>query len=161
MGPLVEPRAIARLEQALAQATQDGGSVLVGGTRLQEGAMAHGHYMGPTLVTGLAADHMVCRDELFGPIIALVPVSGLDEAIAHANKLPYGLSSAIYTQHMGQALRYTQEVETGLLHLNCATTLSELQMPYGGLKQSGHGGHEMGRYPLEFYTELQAVYWRI
>ncbi len=94
-------------------------------------------------------------------IIALVPVSGLEEAIKHANALPYGLSSSIYTQHMGHALHYTQQVETGLLHLNCATTLSELQMPYGGLKQSGHGGHEMGRYPLEFYTELQAVYWRV
>jgi aldehyde dehydrogenase (NAD+) len=57
-------------------------------------------------------------------------------------------------------MRYAERVETGLVHVNCPTTLSELQMPYGGMKESGHGGREMGAYSLDFYTELQAVYVR-
>lgn len=158
MGPLVERAAVERLSRYLEAARQDGAAVLTGGRALEE---AHGYYFAPTVVAGVGPEHAVCCEELFGPVIALVPVAGVEEAIAIANRLPYGLASSIYTQNLAAAMRYVETMETGLVHVNCPTTLSELQMPYGGSKESGHGGREMGTYVLDFYTELQAVYLRV
>lgn len=158
MGPLVERAAVERLSRYLEAARQDGAAILTGGRSLEE---AHGYYFAPTVVAGVGPEHALCCEELFGPVIALVPVAGVEEAIAIANRLPYGLASSIYTQNLTAAMRYVETVETGLVHVNCPTTLSELQMPYGGSKESGHGGREMGTYVLDFYTELQAVYLRV
>jgi aldehyde dehydrogenase (NAD+) len=156
MGPLVEPSAVERVRAYLDRAKADGAQILFSA----EAPTGGGYFLGPTIVTGLPADHDVCRHELFGPVIALVPVDGMEEAVALANELPYGLASSVYTRDVAKAMRYSETMESGLLHINCPTTVSELQMPYGGLKESGHGGREMGRYGLEFFTELQAVYLR-
>jgi aldehyde dehydrogenase (NAD+) len=161
MGPLVEQAAQERLLGFLETAREDGAMILSGGEALKEGAHAHGFYFAPTIVAGVPPEHAVCCEELFGPVIAVVPVESVEEAIAISNRLPYGLASSIYTQNLGAAMRYVEQVETGLVHVNCPTTLSELQMPYGGSKESGHGGREMGTYVLDFYTELQAVYLRV
>ena len=160
MGPLVERAARDRVLGHVARARADGARVLAGGEAVSEGGLAHGHYMRPTLLTGLAPDHAVNCEEIFGPVITLVPVAGLDEGVTLANRLPYGLASSVYTRDVAAALAYAETMDAGLLHVNCPTTLSELQMPYGGVKDSGHGGREMGRYSLDFYTELQAVYLR-
>ncbi|MDB5099759.1 MAG: aldHT 1 [Cyanobacteria bacterium RYN_339] len=156
MGPLVEPSARERVQGYLDRARADGAQVLFSA----EVPAGEGYFLGPTVVTGLPASHAICCEELFGPVIALVPVDGMEEAIGHANQLPYGLASSVYTRDVAKAMRYSETMESGLLHINCPTTVSELQMPYGGLKESGHGGREMGRYGLEFFTELQAVYLR-
>jgi aldehyde dehydrogenase (NAD+) len=160
MGPLVEAAALARLSGYLEAARADGATVLTGGHALTDGALGAGHFMAPTVIAGLAPEHAMCCEELFGPVVALVPIDSLDEGLAIANRLPYGLASSVYTRDLAAAMRYAERVETGLVHVNCPTTLSELQMPYGGMKDSGHGGREMGTYSLDFYTELQAVYVR-
>jgi aldehyde dehydrogenase (NAD+) len=147
---------VERVRGYLERAKADGAQILYSA----EAPSGGGYFLGPTIVTGLPAGHDVCQHELFGPVIALVPVDGMEEAIALANQLPYGLASSVYTRDVAKAMRYSETMESGLLHINCATTVSELQMPYGGLKESGHGGREMGRYGLEFFTELQAVYLR-
>jgi alpha-ketoglutaric semialdehyde dehydrogenase len=160
MGPLVEASAQERLDRYMAEARKDGASVLTGGHMLKDGEHAHGFYMAPTVIAGVKPEHAVCCEELFGPVVALVPIDSLEEGLAIANRLPYGLASSVYTQHLAAAMQYVERIETGLAHVNCATTLSELQMPYGGMKESGHGGREMGTYVLDFYTEIQAVYIR-
>lgn len=160
VGPLVTEAALARVSGYVEQSRRDGAAVLCGGRVLDEAALRHGHFYAPTVLTGLSPEHPACREEIFGPVIAVLPVKDLAEAIAIANALPYGLASSVYTRDLESALRYAQQLETGLVHVNCATTLSELQMPYGGMKDSGHGGREMGRYVLDFYTEPQAVYLR-
>lgn len=160
MGPLVERSARERVMGYVARARADGGQVLVGGDAPADGELAHGYYMRPTLIAGLDAAHAANCEEIFGPVITLVAVSGLEEGLALANRLPYGLASSVYTRDVAAALAYVETTDAGIIHVNCPTTLSELQMPYGGVKDSGHGGREMGRYVLEFYTELQAVYLR-
>lgn len=160
MGPLVERAARDRVLGYVDRAKADGAEVLAGGDAPADGDFAHGYYMRPTLLAGLAPDHEVNCEELFGPVITLVPVAGLEEGVALANRLPYGLASSVYTRDVAAALAYAETMDAGILHVNCPTTLSELQMPYGGVKDSGHGGREMGRYVLDFYTELQAVYLR-
>lgn len=160
MGPLVSREAIQRVNRYLDAARADGARVLTGGDLLTEGELRYGHFMEPTVITGLAPDHAVCCEEVFGPVLALVPVESAQEGLAIANQLSYGLASSLYTSNLKAAMHYVEQVESGVVHVNAPTTLSELQMPYGGLKESGHGGREMGRYVLDFYTELQAVYLR-
>ena len=160
MGPLVERSARERVMGYVERAKADGAQVLAGGETPAEGDLAHGYYMRPTLLAGLPADHAVNCEELFGPVVTLVPIADLAEGVALANRLPYGLASSVYTRDVAAALSYAETMDAGILHVNCPTTLSELQMPYGGVKDSGHGGREMGRYVLDFYTELQAVYLR-
>lgn len=160
MGPLVEPSARERVLGYVARARADGARILTGGDVPADGALAHGYFMRPTLITGLAPDHATNCEEMFGPVITMVPVGGLEEGVTLANRLPYGLASSVYTRDVAAALAYAETMDAGILHINCPTTLSELQMPYGGVKDSGHGGREMGRYVLDFYTELQAVYMR-
>ncbi|HEY9724119.1 MAG TPA: aldehyde dehydrogenase family protein [Oscillatoriaceae cyanobacterium] len=160
VGPLVTESALARVSGYVERARADGAAVLCGGRVLDEGALQHGHFYAPTVLTGLGPAHPVCREEIFGPVVTLVPVADLESAIAVANALPYGLASSLYTRDLASAMQYVKRLETGLVHVNCATTVSELQMPYGGMKDSGHGGREMGRYVLDFYTEPQAVYLR-
>jgi len=160
MGPMVEAAARDRVAAFLAKVKGEGAQILTGGEVPTGEAFAHGWFITPTLLAGLPAGHAANCEELFGPVISLVAVDGLDEGLAIANALPYGLASSVYTRDLAAALSYAERTDAGIIHVNAPTTLSELQMPYGGVKDSGHGGREMGTYSLEFYTELQAVYLR-
>ena len=118
----------------------------------------------------LALDH---HDRIRAAFEACLSASGADDRMTAMKRLALVLNGHSQDEEVvlypamakagekGSAgLAYTEQVESGLLHVNCPTTVSELQMPYGGLKESGHGGREMGRYGLEFFSEVQAVYLR-
>lgn len=159
-GPLVSAEALARVTDTVAAARAAGAIVRCGGARLTGPGLAAGWFYAPTVLTDLPPEHPLCAAEWFAPAIAVAPVSSLDEALARANALPYGLAGSLYTRDLGAALRYAEQAEAGVLHLNAPTTLSEPHMPYGGLKASGFGGPEMGDYVWDFYTERQALYVR-
>ena len=101
------------------------------------------------------------RKKYFGPVLALIQFSDLDECLKQANAIEYGLSSTIYTKDISAAMKYVDEIESGLVHINLPSTYSEPQMPFGGIKSTGIGGfRELGTHAIKFYTEWKTVYVR-
>jgi 1-pyrroline-5-carboxylate dehydrogenase len=141
-GPVINERAVARYEQAVAQARHDG-SILTGGCRLTEGALAHGHYVAPT-VARLPAESPLFQEELFVPLLAVAAVSDFDEAIARTNSVEYGLTAGIFTADTREIERFFDEVEAGVCYANrragATTGAWPGAQPFTGWKGSGSTG---------------------
>ena len=154
VGAVITPKALARIERYVALAQEEGAKLALGGHRVE----GDGYFYAPTVITGVSPLMTVAQEEIFGPVLAMIEVEDLTEAIAVANAVSYGLSSAVYTRDIGAALAYAREAETGMLHVNCSSIYSEIQLPFGGMKDSGFGGREMGPTAIDFYTEWQTMY---
>jgi aldehyde dehydrogenase (NAD+) len=154
VGPIVNERQLEDVLAAIEQARREGGTVLAGGERLDDEA----YLVAPTLFEGVRDDAMLSCEEVFGPVTSLYRFSSLDEAIARANAVEYGLSAAIFTSSLEATRRFVTEVEAGLLMVNRQTAGADVHVPFGGIKGSGFGPHEQGRAALEFYTEVVTVY---
>jgi aldehyde dehydrogenase (NAD+) len=100
----------------------------------------------------------VAREEIFGPVLSVIAVDGIEEAIDIANDVEFGLTSSIYTRDVNQVFRYIDRIETGMLHVNSPTIGGEAQLPFGGMKKTGIGPREMGKTAIEFFTEWKTVY---
>src|SRR5262249_46534078 len=131
-----------------------GGTVLAGGGRADD----EGYLVSPTVVEGLADDAQLSCEEVFGPVTSLYRFATLDEAIARANAVPFGLSAAIFTRDLRTVHRFANELQAGVLRVNSQTVGADVHVPFGGVKGSGWGPHEQGRAALEFYTEQVTVY---
>jgi aldehyde dehydrogenase (NAD+) len=95
---------------------------------------------------------------VFGPVAALYPVDGLDDAIARANAVRFGLAASLFTSNLAAATRFQREAQAGLIHVNSQTAGAEVHVPFGGIKASGFGPHEQGRAAAEFFTETVTTY---
>lgn len=100
----------------------------------------------------------IAQEEIFGPIVSLIPVSGLDEAIDAANNTSYGLSSSIYTSSMANAFKAIEKIEAGITYVNSSTIGAEVHLPFGGVKGTGNGFREAGTDAIKEFTEVKAVY---
>ncbi|MBI4337777.1 MAG: aldehyde dehydrogenase family protein [Chloroflexi bacterium] len=149
MGPMVRERDAVRVNEWIKEAAGAGARIVTGGGR--QGAVHQ-----PTIVADVKPEMRISRDELFGPAVAVTPVSSIDEAIAVANDTKYGLSAAIFTQNLEWAMRFAREVQSGNLHVNFGPQWRADLMPYGGLKESGFG-KEGPRYAVQEMTELKMV----
>lgn len=159
VGPVIEPAAVSRIARYLETAREEGARVVLGGHPPDGGPQSgEGYFCAPTLLTGVEPRMTVAQEEIFGPVLAVIEVDSLEEALAVANDVSYGLSTALYTRDLGAALGYARQSEAGLLHVNCSSIYSEIQLPFGGIKDSGFGGREMGPTAIDFYTEWQTVY---
>ena len=159
MGPLINHEGLEKVERYMSLARQEGLTVAFGGERLG-GELVEGYFYAPTLLTGANRQNTVAREEIFGPVLTVIEVDSLDEALEVANDVTYGLSSAIFTRDVSAIFQYAERIEAGLLHANSATVFSEVHMPFGGFKDSGAGGREMGPHAADFYTEKQTMYLR-
>ncbi|MEB3328458.1 MAG: aldehyde dehydrogenase family protein, partial [Candidatus Sericytochromatia bacterium] len=158
MGPCVDGGRQADVLRHIEQARADGAELLLGGSPVTEGALAHGFYVAPTIFTGVTPAMRLFREEVFGPVLAITEASNFEHAVALANDCDFGLSSAIFTRDLTRALRFTRESEAGMVHVNLTTTYSEPHLPFGGYKDSGFGGREAGWEAIEFFTEWKTVY---
>lgn len=149
LGPMIRERDAVRVSGWFKEAVASGARVVTGGGR--DRAMVE-----PTILADVKPGMKVVDDELFGPAVAVAKASGIDEAIALANKTRYGLSAAIFTESIDSAMRFAQEVESGNLNINGGTSFRADMMPYGGLKESGLG-KEGPSYAIEEMTELKMV----
>jgi aldehyde dehydrogenase (NAD+) len=104
---------------------------------------------------------VIAREEIFGPVLALLTISGLDEAITVANDSEYGLSASICTNDLGEAHAFCNRVISGVTSVNLPTAGVELHAPFGGAKASGYGVKEQGRAVLDFYTEWRTSYVKV
>jgi succinate-semialdehyde dehydrogenase/glutarate-semialdehyde dehydrogenase len=151
MGPLANPRRVAAMERLTADAVAAGATVAAGGERLGSG----GNFFAPTVLVDPPGSAAVLNEEPFGPMAAVRGFDTLDEAIAEANRLPFGLAAYAFTGSLRTAQRLTEEVQTGMLWINqAAAALPE--MPFGGVKDSGYGS-EGGPEALEAYLNTKAV----
>jgi aldehyde dehydrogenase (NAD+) len=160
-GPVINERQLNSMLAAVEKARSAGARVLAGGERLRGPKHATGYYMAPTVIDGIDPEDELSTTELFGPIACLYRCQGYQEALALANRSPYGLTACIHTRNAHRAMHFVQSVEAGVAVVNGGTFGSEPHMPFGGVKQSGNGTREPGTEALDVYSELKDVYWLV
>ncbi|MFN2521227.1 MAG: aldehyde dehydrogenase [Candidatus Limnocylindria bacterium] len=158
MGPLVDESQLAKVRGKIAEARREGARALRDGSEVMDPGLREGYFVEPTIFTDVDPRMAVARDEIFGPVVSVIPADDLDGALAAANAVGYGLSSSIYTRDLRAAFRYAAESEAGMLHVNIPTLGGEAQVPFGGVKDSGFGDRECGTAAFDFFTETKVVY---
>lgn len=156
-GPVINERQLTAMVAAVAAAADRGARVLTGGHRLTGPRHAAGFYMAPTILEGVDGADELSVKELFGPITVLYRVSGFEEALALANRTPYGLTAAIHTRSVHRAVHFAHKVRAGVANVNIGTYGSEPHMPFGGFGASGNGTREPGTEALDVYSELKNI----
>jgi aldehyde dehydrogenase (NAD+) len=126
----------------------------LGGERVGD----RGFFVAPTVFTGVKRDARIAQEEVFGPVLAVIEAKDFDDAIDIANDVKFGLTSSIFTHDVGRVFQYLERIETGITHVNSPTVGGEAQLPFGGMKDTGVGGREMGRTAIEFFSEWKTVY---
>src|SRR3954471_15043781 len=154
MGPIVNEKQFDEIMSAIERGRSQGGTVATGGTRGDD----ESYLIAPTVFEDVADDAFLSCEEVFGPVTSLYAVDSYDEAMQRANATTFGLSAAIFTSDLAAALRFQDEAQAGLLHVNSQTAGADVHVPFGGIKSSGFGPHEQGRAAMEFYTETVTVY---
>lgn len=156
IGPLIDDKAAERVHGEIGDATQAGHELVIGGERPD--SLAGGSFVTPALFTGVDSDSRMGQEEFFGPILGVIPVDDLDEALHVANSVRYGLSASIFTRDIGKAMRFARDVEAGIVHINSETAGAEPQVPFGGYKGSSSYSREQGKAAREFYTQIKTIY---
>jgi len=128
-----------------------------GGTKLTGGAYDRGHFLAPTVFETKHGSR-ISKEEIFGPVLSVLKVADYAEAVRVANDVDYGLSSSIYTKDVGRAFRAIQDLEAGITYINAPTIGAEVQLPFGGIKNTGNGGREAGSVAIEEFTEIKSVF---
>jgi aldehyde dehydrogenase (NAD+) len=157
IGPLIDERAADRVAKEVNAARNAGAELLVGGGRLGNG-LEGGAFVAPALFAGVAPDSRLGQDELFGPVLGVIPVDSMEEAMAVANQVKFGLSASIFTRDLGKALAFAREIEAGVVHVNSETPGAEPHVPFGGMKGSSSYSREQGKAAREFFTQTKTVY---
>jgi aldehyde dehydrogenase (NAD+) len=134
------------------------GEPLCGGRRLTEGALSNGYFIEPTVFAGVEESHTIAREEIFGPVLAIMRAKDFEDAMRIANNIPFGLSSSIQTTNLSRAFEFIYRAEAGLLTVNLPSAGVEYQLPFGGTKDSSFGPKEQGPAALEFYSDYKTVY---
>jgi aldehyde dehydrogenase (NAD+) len=130
-----------------------------GGERLGEGDLEYGHFMSPAVIANVKNSMRIAQEEVFGPVVSVVKCGDFDEAIALANDIEYGLSSSIITRDITMAMRYTDQIEAGVVKINQISTGLALQVPFGGVKHSSSNNFkEQGQTAIDFYTRVKSIY---
>jgi aldehyde dehydrogenase (NAD+) len=137
---------------------QESGEPRCGGRRLTEGALANGYFVEPTVFAGVEESHTIAREEIFGPVLAIMRAKDFEDAMRIANNIPFGLSSSIQTTNLSRAFEFIYRAEAGLLTVNLPSAGVEYQLPFGGAKDSSFGPKEQGPAALEFYSDYKTVY---
>jgi aldehyde dehydrogenase (NAD+) len=137
---------------------EDRATLACGGNALTNGDLKKGYFIEPTVFTNVKPKMRIAQDEIFGPVTAVIPFADLDEAIEIANGVPYGLSSAIYTQDVNNAFHAMNELYTGICYVNSATIGAEVHLPFGGTKGTGNGHREAGTQVLDIFSEWKSLY---
>ncbi|MCA1554924.1 MAG: aldehyde dehydrogenase family protein, partial [Chloroflexi bacterium] len=156
MGPAVDEKQWKTDFDYIDVAQQEGARLVIGG-----GKPAHldqGYFVEPTIFDDVTPDMRIFKEEVFGPVLSVAKANNLDEALRFANSVEYGLTTSIFTQDINSVLRFVEDVETGMVHVNEPTVGGEAQLPFGGTKSTGVGEREMAEEGLNFFTELKTVF---
>jgi aldehyde dehydrogenase (NAD+) len=112
----------------------------------------------PTVVTGVKPEARAAKEELFGPVLAVLEATDLDEAVRIVNSVEYGLSAAVYTRDINEALRAVDAIDAGIVYVNAPTIGAEIGLPFGGTKHTGNGFREAGVHGIRQFSQVKTVY---
>jgi alpha-ketoglutaric semialdehyde dehydrogenase len=159
IGPLANEKQLKNVLKYIEYGKEDGAALVFGGEQLIEGKYQQGHYVQPAIFINVKPDHRIAKEEIFGPVVAVIEVDTYEEAIQVANDVEYGLSAAIVTDSLKIANKFTKDIQAGTVKVNRTTTGNLMNAPFGGLKKSSTSTfRESGRVGLEFFTQIKTVY---
>jgi acyl-CoA reductase-like NAD-dependent aldehyde dehydrogenase len=158
MGPCINEQQLQTVMKYAGIGSAEGAKLSTGGHRLETGAHARGWFHEPTVFADCDPNMRICQEEIFGPVVSVIPFDSFDDAISIANGVKYGLSAAIYTRNVNNAFRAQRDLETGIVYVNAPTIGAETHLPFGGTKNTGNGHREAGLAALDFYSEWKTVY---
>ncbi|HTS63498.1 MAG TPA: aldehyde dehydrogenase family protein [Candidatus Acidoferrales bacterium] len=158
IGPCVDEGQMNTVLRYIEVGRKECGEPVCGGRRLTEGPLANGWFVEPTVFAGVGEQHTIAREEIFGPVLAIMRARDFEDAMRVANAIPFGLSSSIQTTNLSRAFEYIYRAEAGLLTVNLPSAGVEYQLPFGGTKESSFGPKEQGPAALEFYSDYKTVY---
>jgi acyl-CoA reductase-like NAD-dependent aldehyde dehydrogenase len=157
VGPLINPAAVEKVGSYVDIGRTEG-ELVTGGAVASSGDLQHGNFFEPTIFAGVAPMDRIAQEEIFGPVLSVVPVDDYAAALTALNQTKYGLSSSIFTTDANTAFRAMRDFETGIMYVNAGTTGAETHLPFGGWKDTGNGHREAGHAALDTYTEWKAIY---
>jgi acyl-CoA reductase-like NAD-dependent aldehyde dehydrogenase len=158
MGPCISEKQRENVARYVEIGVKEGARLLCGGEKLTQGKLGKGWFFSPTVFADADAKMRVAREEIFGPVTTVVPITSLEEGIRIANSVPYGLSGSIYTRDVNKAFAAMRDFETGIFYVNSSTIGAEVHLPFGGMKDTGNGHREAGIAGLDVFTEWKAIY---
>jgi aldehyde dehydrogenase (NAD+) len=154
MGPLVSETQWNKVQDLIRKGIDEGASLVAGGTGRPDG-LDKGYYVKPTVFSNVNNDMTIAREEIFGPVLTIIPYEDEDEAVRIANDTPYGLSGYVSSSDLDRARAVAQRLQTGMVHINNASL--DALAPFGGYKQSGNG-REWGPHGIEEFLEVKSIY---
>jgi acyl-CoA reductase-like NAD-dependent aldehyde dehydrogenase len=158
MGPCVNEQQLKTVVSYVEIGKNEGATLAVGGHRLESGAYGHGWFHEPTVFIDCDPKMRICQEEIFGPVVSVIPFENFEQALEIANGVQYGLSAAIYTRNVNNAFRAQRDLQTGIVYVNAPTIGAETHLPFGGIKNTGNGHRESGQAALDFYSEWKTIY---
>ena len=158
MGPAVSERQRESVLKYVEIGKQEGAKLLCGGEKLSGGTLSKGWFLSPAVFADATDQMRIAKEEIFGPVTTVVPISSLEEGIRVANSVQYGLSGSIYTRDVNKAFTAMRDFETGIFYVNSSTIGAEVHLPFGGIKDTGNGHREAGIAGLDVFTEWKSIY---
>jgi aldehyde dehydrogenase (NAD+) len=158
MGPLINKRQLETVDSYVKIGLTEGAKLVLGGERYTDKECAKGWFYSPTIFCDVRPEMRIAQEEIFGPVLSVLKVKALSEAIPVLNSVRYGLSSSVYTRDVNRALKAAEEVESGIIYINGPTIGAECHLPFGGVKDTGNGHREGGLAVFDIFSELKTVY---
>ncbi len=158
MGPCINEQQLKTVMEYVEVGKLEGAKLLTGGNRLTSGAHAKGWFHEPTIFGDCHAKMRIAQEEIFGPVVSVIPIGSFEEAVEVANGVAYGLSASIYTRNVNRAFAAMRDLYTGIVYVNAPTIGAETHLPFGGTKQTGNGHREAAIAAIDFYTEWKTLY---
>lgn len=158
MGPCASISQLNTVLSYIEKGLTEGASLVFGGKKCEEDGLENGFYVQPTIFEDVAPHMAIAQEEIFGPVLALIKVETLEEALHVANDVEFGLSASIFTRNIGHMLSFINEMDAGLVRINAESAGVELHAPFGGMKRSSSHSREQGQAAIEFFTTIKTVF---
>lgn len=157
LAPVINEQQKNRVLEYIEVGQREGAKVLVGGEELKGDEYANGYFVAPTVFDDMRPEMRIAKEEIFGPVTGIMSVDSIEEAIKIANGTEYGLSCSVYTHDISNVFKAVQQLEFGVIYVNAPTIGAEIQVPFGGMKNTGNGHREAGPQALDEFTEWKTV----
>jgi aldehyde dehydrogenase (NAD+) len=158
MGPLVSQGQLDTVLKYVAIGKKEGARLVCGGQPLRDGPYGKGFFHQPTVFGDVDPKMRIAQEEIFGPVVSVMPCRSFEEAVEIGNDVEYGLSASIYTQDIDKAFAAMRDMDTGIFYVNAPTIGAEVHLPFGGTKATGNGHREAGTAALDVFSEWKSVY---